>query len=161
VGRDREYFHPERSHLIANAGYIPMALTPSTPELDTVNHFKLETPRVWKDEPFDVVPFYTAVEYMKAKHPRVLYISLGETDEWAHAGQYTDYLDSAHRVDAYVRANLGARAVNAGISRHDDADFLSRSWTRKAHTMARSLPARSGLKYIWMAYLGPDTQPLG
>ncbi len=30
--------------------------------------------------------------------------SLGETDDWAHAGQYTEYLDSAHRVDAYLRA---------------------------------------------------------
>jgi hypothetical protein len=139
-------FSPERSRLTANAGYVPLSLTPSTPELDLVNRFKVETPRIWEDEPFDAVPFYTAVEYMKLKHPKVLYISLGETDEWAHAGQYTEYLDSAHRVDTYLRT-LWELAVDAGISRQHDADFFSRPWPgQSAPKMARSWPKNSRFK---------------
>jgi len=42
VGRDREYFQSERSHLIANAGYIPMALDAINTRTRHVNHFKLE-----------------------------------------------------------------------------------------------------------------------
>ena len=97
-------FNPERSKLTVNAGYDPFIAIPDTPRLELLNHLKAETPRVWDDEPFDAIPFYTAVEYLKAKKPRVLYLSLGETDDWAHAGKYTEYLDSAHRVDSYLRA---------------------------------------------------------
>lgn len=35
--------------------------------------------------------------------PRVLYIAYGETDEWAHAGQYRFYLDAAKQVDAWIK----------------------------------------------------------
>ena len=62
-----------------------------------------ETPRVWDDEPFDVVPFYTALEYLKERKPRVLYISLGETDDWTHEGNYPEYLNAAHRTDEYLQ----------------------------------------------------------
>ena len=155
-------FHPERSHLTANAGYVPLALTPSTPELDLVNHLKLETPRVWDDEPFDAIPFYTAVEYMKLKHPRVLYISLGETDDWAHAGQYTEYLDSAHRVDAYLRA-IWELAQSMPEYRGTTTLMFSPDHGRgKAPKKWRDHGQRiPDSKYIWIAYLGPDTQPLG
>jgi hypothetical protein len=153
-------FNPERSHLTANAGYVPLA--PSTPELDLVNHFKLETPRVWPDEPFDAVPFYTAVEYMKLKHPRVLYISLGETDDWAHAGQYTEYLDAAHRVDAYLRA-IWELAQSMPEYRGTTTLIFSPDHGRgKAPKRWRDHGQKiPDSKYIWMAYLGPDTQPLG
>jgi hypothetical protein len=155
-------FNPERSHLTANASYVPLAMTPSTPELDLLNHLKLETPRVWEDEAFDAIPFYTAVEYMKAKHPRVLYISLGETDDWAHAGQYAAYLDSAHRVDAYLRA-IWELAQSIPEYRGNTTLIFSPDHGRgkapkKWRDHGQKIPDS---KYIWMAYLGPDTQPLG
>lgn len=48
-------------------------------------------------------PNVTALEYLKQKKPRVLFLSFGETDEWAHEGDYGRYLNAAHRVDAYLR----------------------------------------------------------
>jgi hypothetical protein len=155
-------FNPERSHLTANAGYVPLVLTPSTPELDLLNHLKLETPRVWEDEPFDAIPFYTAVEFMKLKHPRVLYISLGETDDWAHAGQYKEYLDSAHRVDAYLRA-IWELAQSLDEYRGTTTLIFSPDHGRgKAPKKWRDHGQKiQDSKYIWMMYLGPDTQPLG
>lgn len=155
-------FNPQRSRLTTNAGYVPLALTPSTPELDLVNHLKLETPRVWDDEPFDALPFYTAVEYMKLKHPKILYISLGETDDWAHAGQYTEYLDSAHRVDAYLRA-IWELAQSIPEYRGNTTLIFSPDHGRgKAPKKWRDHGQKiSDSKYIWMMFLGPDTQPLG
>lgn len=157
-----DVFNPERSHLLANAGYAPLKLTPSTPQLDLVNHFKLETPRIWDDEPFDAVPFYTAVEYMKLKHPKVLYISLGETDDWAHAGQYAAYLDAAHRVDAYLRA-IWELAQSMPEYRGTTTLIFSPDHGRgkaphKWRDHGQKIPDS---KYIWMMFLGPDTQPLG
>ena len=61
---------------------------------------KTESPRVWADESFDAPTFHTALEYLKLRKPRVLFLSLGETDDWAHAGNYGEYLLSARRFDS-------------------------------------------------------------
>lgn len=92
----------ERCGFPVNAGYDPFELTPMTSELTLVNGWKADSPRIWDDEPFDAPEFDTAMEYVKAQHPRVLFLSLGETDDWAHGGNYGEYLLSAHRVDQYL-----------------------------------------------------------
>ncbi|TMI87115.1 MAG: phosphoglyceromutase, partial [Bacteroidetes bacterium] len=56
-----------------------------------------------KEECLDVFTQYAALEYLKTKKPKVLYISYGETDEWAHHGYYRSYLDAAHLVDKWVK----------------------------------------------------------
>ena len=54
-------------------------------------------------ECLDVFTHYAALEYLKTKKPRVLYIAYGETDEWAHGGKYRSYLDAARQVDAWIK----------------------------------------------------------
>ena len=44
-----------------------------------------------------------ALEYLKKQHPRVLYVMLGETDEWAHGRRYDLYLDAAQRNDRFIK----------------------------------------------------------
>lgn len=83
-----------------NVAYDPLRLTPSTPTLDLLNALKAESPKVWDDESFDAPTFHTALEYLKQRKPRVMFLSLGETDDWAHGGNYGEYLLSAHRFDA-------------------------------------------------------------
>ncbi len=155
-------FNPERSKLTVNAGYDPFAAIPDTPSLELLNHLKAETPRVWEDEPFDAIPFYTAVEYLKARKPRVLYLSLGETDDWAHEGKYTEYLDSAHRVDSYLRAlwelvqSMPEYRGNTTLIFSPDHGRGKAPHQWRDH--GRKIPDS---KYIWMAFLGPDTPALG
>lgn len=50
----------------------------------------------------DVVTYLAAREYLKAFHPKVLYIAFDETDDFAHAGEYDQYLKSAHAEDAML-----------------------------------------------------------
>jgi hypothetical protein len=155
-------FNPDRSHLTANAGYDPLVSVPLTPRLELLNTLKAEFPHVWGDEPFDVIPFYTAVEYLQAKKPQVLYLSLGETDDWAHGGQYVEYLDSAHRVDAYLRQlwdlvqSMPEYQGNTTLIFSPDHGRGKSPHKWKDH--GQKIPDS---KYIWMAFLGPDTQPLG
>ena len=54
-------------------------------------------------ERLDAATFALARAYMVAQHPRVLYIDLGDTDDFAHAGDYGSYLDAAHSADAMFR----------------------------------------------------------
>ena len=86
-----------------NVAYAPFTISPMTPRLALVNEIKAGSPRIWDDESFDAPTFETAMEYVGVKKPRVLFLSLGETDDWAHAGNYGEYLESAHRVDQDLR----------------------------------------------------------
>lgn len=155
-------FHPERAQFPINAGYDPFTLLPGNRYVEAMNAIKAETPRVWDDEPFDVVPFRTALEYMKEQHPRVLYISLGETDDWAHDGRYGAYLDAAHRVDAYLKAIWDVAQSMPQYKGKTTLIFSpdhgrgpgDLSWRDHGEKLPES-------KYIWMGFLGPDTKPLG
>ena len=42
----------------------------------------------WDGERHDVFTFEIAMEYLRAVKPRVLFISFGETDDWAHDKRY-------------------------------------------------------------------------
>lgn len=52
----------------------------------------------------DAQTMEVALAYMRAERPRFLFVSLGDTDEYAHAGDYDRYLASLRRADAFVGA---------------------------------------------------------
>ena len=86
-----------------NASYAPELAPPLSPTMQAINEQKQDCPRIWDDEVFDAPQFATTMEYVKLHHPRVLFVSFGETDDWAHGGNYGEYLLSAHRVDSYLQ----------------------------------------------------------
>ena len=51
---------------------------------------------------FDQLTYASAKNYIEQKHPKVVFIGLGETDEFAHAGRYDQYLQKAHQVDQMI-----------------------------------------------------------
>lgn len=150
-----------RSGVMVNAGYEPLELSPRTPRLEMLNRLKKET-GIWGGEPLDAPTFHTAMEYLQARRPRVLFLSLGETDEWAHGGRYDLYLRSLRRVDDYVRELWETvqrmpeyRGTTSLILAVDHGRGLApEEW--KSH--GRKIPDS---KFVWMAFLGPDTPALG
>jgi Metalloenzyme superfamily len=50
----------------------------------------------------DLLTFECAKNYVKQHHPRVLYLGFGETDEFAHHGEYDTYLQKIHQADAMI-----------------------------------------------------------
>ncbi len=151
----------ERGGFQANAGHDPFTMKKMTPELKTINRLKAET-KVWEGEAFDSFPFFTAMEYMKATKPRVLFVSLGETDEWAHDGKYDLYLRAAHRVDDYLKILWETVQSTPGYKDHTTLIFSPDHGRGEAPTdwkgHGQKIPDS---KYIWMAFLGPDTPALG
>jgi hypothetical protein len=76
-------------------------LTPQEKEANTWQHL---LPGVFgAGERIDAATYALAKAYLLASHPRVLYIDLGETDEFGHAADYGDYLDAAHYDDAMFK----------------------------------------------------------
>lgn len=43
-----------------------------------------------------------ALQYLESSKPRFMFVSLGDTDEHAHHGRYTNYLEALGRADAFV-----------------------------------------------------------
>jgi hypothetical protein len=155
-------FNAQRAGFIVNAGYEPFTGMTVTPRLDMLNVLKAESPRVWNDEVFDPIVFHTALEYLESRKPRVLYLSLGETDDWAHAGNYKEYLVAAQRVDAYLKKLWDT--VQA-IPEYKDSTTLIVSVDHgrgEAPVEWKSHGAKiPDSKYMWMAFMGPDTPALG
>ena len=150
-----------RAGIAANSGYEPLTLPPVTDRLALLNRLKADT-RIWREEPFDSFTFHTALEYVKLHQPRILFLSLGETDEWAHEGDYDQYLASAHRVNQFLRElwetiqamdQYRGRTTLIFLPDHGRGEAPV-EW--KSH--GKEIPDS---KYIWMAFLGPDTSALG
>lgn len=51
---------------------------------------------------YDLLTYASAKNYIEEKHPKVVFIGLGETDEFAHQGRYDQYLQKAHQVDRII-----------------------------------------------------------
>jgi hypothetical protein len=152
----------ERSGFYINAGYEPMLEGELTPQIALLNQLKQEVPRHWPGEPFDALTFRTAREYFRLHEPRVFFVSLGESDEWAHEGRYDEYLWSAHRIDAYV-TDLW-QMLQANPHYRDQTTLIYSPDHGRGHGPEgwRSHSERfPGSENIWIAVIGPDTPALG
>jgi hypothetical protein len=154
-------FRSQKCDFVVNAGYDALTAIPATPRLDLLNSLKHETVRVWPDEPFDPLPFHTAMEYLRVKKPRVLFVGLGETDDWAHVGLYADYLNAAYLADDYLRqiwklvqSMPAYRGRTTLIVLPDHGRGNGANWIDHGQKIPESAQT-------WMAFLGPDTPPLG
>ncbi len=57
----------------------------------------------WETVRLDVFTHHYSLEYIRKEKPRVVYLAYGETDDWAHEGDYDQYLYSARQTDAYIK----------------------------------------------------------
>lgn len=145
----------ERSGIPVNAGWQPLAdIAPSLASLDEMS---AEMPRYWDNVRYDYFTFRGAQETIRRHRPRVLYVSFGETDDWAHAGRYDLYLDAARRTDDYLRqlwVTLQSLPEYAGKTSLVLTTDHGRGDTRvdwKSHSADID-----GCEAIWIALLSPD-----
>jgi len=91
----------ERSHIPVGSGFSPV-VAPKTAREREINEFAKDTPRFWDYGTVDAPMVYAAIESLRTAKPRVLYLMLGEGDEWAHEGRYDLYLDATVRADRFI-----------------------------------------------------------
>jgi len=113
-------------------------------------------------QPWIYSTVHAALEYWKTRKPSVLFLSLGETDEWAHAAKYDEYVRAANRVDLYLK-KIWDQAQSMPEYRGVTSLFVSVDHGRgRAPVEWRSHGQKlDETKFIWVAFLGPDTKPLG
>ena len=154
-------FNEDRAPFTVNAGYEPLTRGKGTPGIALLNRLKAEMPRKWDGEPFDPITFHTTLEYVKANRPKLIYLSLGEPDEWAHAGDYREYLRSTRRWDDDVRELWETlqkmpqyRDKTTLVLTCDHGRGFVSHWTDHGKTV-------KGAEATWMAFMGPDTPATG
>lgn len=152
----------ERSGIPVNAGWTLFDVGPEPARLATLNDAVRDTTHVWDNVRDDGLTFHGTVEYVKARKPRVLYISFGETDDWAHEGRYDLVLDAAHRTDGFIERlwdllhSLPEYAGKTSLvltTDHGRGDTRV-EWKNHGKDTA-------GSDRMWIAVLGPDTPPAG
>lgn len=92
----------ERSHLYVNAGFMPMSSPKLSSDMKLLNQLQKEIPSPWHNVRFDSFTYRFAKEYLLKQKPRLMSISFGETDDFAHDGHYDQYIKSTHRTDAFI-----------------------------------------------------------
>lgn len=115
-------------------------------------------------ECLDVFTHYAAMETLKEKKPRLLFIGYGETDEWAHAGRYKDYLDAARQVDNWIR-EIWDYVQSEPQYRNKTAIFITVDHGRgdidKDQWTGHGSKGVQDSHEIWMAVMGPGIPAKG
>ncbi|MFB9108392.1 phosphoglyceromutase [Flavobacterium gyeonganense] len=116
-----------------------------------------------QDECMDVFTHYQAMDELKTKKPKVLYIAYGETDEWAHHGDYRSYLDAANQVDKWIQeiwtfvqndSQYKNKTTLFITVDHGRGDTIKKQWTDHGSEI-------SGASEIWFAAMGPEIDAKG
>lgn len=155
-------FRSEQNGLKVHSGWRPSDDEPLTDRQKVMNETLTKLPRYWPDNAFDVVTMEFAREHLLRHKPRVMYIGLGETDEWGHGRRYDLYLDAANKNDQYL-AELW-QTLQKMPAYKDKTSFIittdhGRGDSRVDWTdHGKAVPSA---EFIWIAVLGPDTPGLG
>ncbi|MFN0111901.1 MAG: phosphoglyceromutase [Blastocatellia bacterium] len=147
----------EEGAITINAGHEPYELAAGA---ETKAFSKLQTEMLspWDSVRFDYFTVRFAMEHLKTYQPRVMHIALGETDDWAHDGDYTHTLDSFHRNDQqfkelwdYLQSSSkykGKTSILITID-HGRGNTI-KDWTDHGEKVPDA-------QYIWMAFVSPDS----
>lgn len=117
---------------------------------------------IWPGVLLDTFVRSAAFHAIREGKPRALYISFGETDDWAHEGRYDRYLNAARNFDRFL-TELWSRCQEDPHYRGTTTFVITTdhgrgpapvAWKNHGAEIADSA-------YQWLAVLGPDTPALG
>lgn len=145
----------------------------------TLNRLSGDIPSPWKTVRLDAFTHHYALSYMKAHHPRVTYIAYGETDDFAHDGEYDQYVIAANRTDRFIREiwefiqqdNFYQNKTTLMItSDHGRGEYPEETWQHHASKKAMKGYMESLAEYeegivgsenVWIAAFGPGIKQQG
>jgi hypothetical protein len=153
----------QRSGIPVNSGYNKAEGDQLTDKEHYLNKLQDQTALLWGSVRQDFLTHNYMMEYLKREHPKVVYISYGETDDFAHDGAYHRYLDAAHATDGMWR-ELWTFLQNDPVYAGKTSLIITTDHGRGESPMTewKSHGTRiKGADAIWMAVLGPDTPAKG
>jgi Type I phosphodiesterase / nucleotide pyrophosphatase len=128
-----------------------------------LNELMHQVPNPLGETRLDAFTFHYGLEYFKKNRPRVFYFSFDETDDFAHAGKYDLYLESAHEADGFIRElweylqsdkMYKDKTTIIVTADHGRGNSDVKAWHNHG-------PKVEGADQIWLAAMGPDTPAMG
>lgn len=152
----------ERNDLPVYSGYETLPDTGTNETMKTINDLQENIITTKKATRYDAVTFLAAKEYIKTHEPKVVLISLGETDEWAHSRRYDQYLLHAAEADKmigdlwnFIQTNPAYKNKTAMLITTDHGrGSKSNQWNNHGLFTA-------GSGQTWLAALGPGIEARG
>lgn len=132
------------------------------PRQQLLNDLIADTTRPNDAEVIDSILYQAAREHLLRHQPRVMFIGLLETDAWGHAGRYDNLLNSAHAADQYIQ-RLWETMQSLEQYRDKTTFIISTDHGRGSGLSDWKNHGKNvvGAEDMWMAFIGPDTPPLG
>lgn len=153
----------ERSGIPVNAGFDPFEGENLSDRQLLLNDMLRQIPRPWSSVRHNAFTFHYAMEYLKQNHPRLIYLAFDETDEFAHSGNFQDYLYSARQFDAFVE-EFWLTLQNDERFRDKTALVIATDHGRGTDPLDhwRHHGANiDGAEEVWMAVMAPGIPALG
>lgn len=124
-------------------------------EVQKLNQLQLETSTPWDSVRHDAYTFRFAMAHLKTHQPRVLYLALGETDDWAHDKRYDRVLKALRLTDQYL-AELWTYLQSTEGYRDNTTLVLTTDHGRGVtpSTWGDHGSKVEGAEYIWIAAAG-------
>lgn len=158
----KDIFNEQRSQLLMQVGWDEPYHGTVTPREEMLNQLYRETIQLDAEDVYDSFLQPPLLDFVKAKHPQVLFVGYGETDNWAHAGRYDLVLHSAHEFDRYVQQLW--ETMQSIPEYKDQTTFVITTDHGRGSGLVEWKDHgvdQKGSENIWIAVLGPDTEALG
>jgi hypothetical protein len=146
--------------IISNAGFEPYVHP--HPLIQELSKLQFDTITPWESVRHDVYTFRFAKAHLETFGPRVLYLGLGETDDWAHDGRYDHVLGALARTDNFLKELWGF--LQSRDQYRDKTTILITvdhgrgstpvDWTKHGKDIEEA-------QYIWLAVVSPDNELRG
>jgi hypothetical protein len=132
------------------------------PRIRVIDEAQFEQPTPWDSVRHDFTTFSFAMDFLKKNQPRALYLSLGETDDWAHMDRYDMVLDSLYRTDKYLR-QLWAFLQSSPFYRNRTTVILCTDHGRgdNIYNWSSHNSLLPGAEFVWMAAFAPGIKHRG
>lgn len=153
--------HKKDSFFI-NAGYDDVPEKWASGNMKFYNEMQKNVKSPWDSVRHDMVTINIALEWIKIYQPRIMYIGLGETDDWGHARRYDRVIETANYFDMCLEqlwTVLQSMEQYQGkttliITTDHGRGVTTEDWTSHGKDIPGSVD-------IWMAVFGPDTPKRG
>ena len=147
---------------LMNGARDPFPPEYSTPEIDYLVDLRKSVMQLWEESSNDVLCFRIAMAYLKKYQPRVMWLGLGQSDDWAHARRYDLVLDYLHLADTEI-AELWQTLQSMDAYRGKTTLIITADHGRgrTPADWAEHDAGIQGSQDIWVAIMGPDTPATG
>lgn len=152
----------DRAGIYVHAGLGPVVSNSLTDRELMLNEMIGDAVTLWKDNQMDAIVMQATREYLLKHKPRVLFVGLGETDEWGHARRYDRYLHAANRSDDFLRRLW---SLIQSLPEYKDQTTLVIAPDHGRGSTIRDWSDHGakveGAEDIWIGIIGADVSPLG